>query len=170
MYSLLVVSLVGGKHVPTEHFVWLQYYISTSKLQKIFGNLTAVGTKLVKSGEGLVKFLLDLCEWTRDAHADFQSVTELFSLYKYEKNGKCLKMCRNEMKDNMLTHIIKPSLLFVGHMQTVHTQIKCHRMRLLISFSTVCLQYVPFKLIDKLKNTPQQPLKQKWTGPIDKMG
>ena len=63
------------------------------KLQRIFGNLKAVGTMLVKSGDGLVKFLLDLCEWTRDAHADFQYVTELSYLYKNEKNGK--KMFKN---------------------------------------------------------------------------
>ena len=86
MHSLLVVSLVGGKHVPIEHFVWLQYYVCTSNLQRIFGSLTAVGTMLVKSGEGKVKFLLDLCEWTQDAHADFPYVTELSPLYKKEKN------------------------------------------------------------------------------------
>ena len=34
----------------------------------------------------------------------------------------------------------KPSVLFVGHRQTVQNQIRRRKTRLLIKFSTVCLQ------------------------------
>ena len=35
---------------------------------------------------------------------------------------------------------LKPSVLFVGHWQTVQTQIRRHRTRRLIRVSSVCLQ------------------------------
>ena len=40
----------------------------------------------------------------------------------------------------------KPSVFFVGHMQTVQNQIRCHRMQRLIRLSTVCLQNFPLKM------------------------
>ena len=40
----------------------------------------------------------------------------------------------------------------------------------LIRVPTVCLQNVLFKFEKKEKHTIQQPLKQKWTGPIDNSG
>ena len=35
---------------------------------------------------------------------------------------------------------------------------------------TVCLQFLLIKIMVKMKNTTQQPLKLKWTCPIDKSG
>ena len=57
----------------------------------------------------------------------------------------------------------KPTLFFVGYGQTVQHQIS----RRMIGFCTVCLQNVLLKFEKKMINTTQQPLKQKWTGPID---
>ena len=54
----------------------------------------------------------------------------------------------------------KPSVLFVGHRQTVHNQIR-RRM-----FSTE----VAFKCKINMKNTTKQPYNWKWTRAIDKDG
>ena len=51
----------------------------------------------------------------------------------------------------------------MGQRQTVPTQIRRRRTRRLISVFTVCLQ----SILLKMKHTTQQPLKRKWTGPID---
>ena len=40
----------------------------------------------------------------------------------------------------MVVNLYMPSILFVGHRQTVKTQIRRRRMRHLIRVSTVCLQ------------------------------
>ena len=61
-----------------------------------------------------------------------------------------------------------PSLLFVGHRQTVQNQIRCCKTWHLIRFSTICLKNVLLKFV-KTKNTTQQPLKWKWTGSTDKI-
>ena len=49
---------------------------------------------------------------------------------------------------NMLTYInpLKPSVLFVGHRQTLQNQIRRRKTRRLIRFSTVCLKKVSFKI------------------------
>ena len=66
-----------------------------------------------------------------------------------------------------LTHIgLAP--FFVRHWQTIQTQIRRRRMWRLIRVSTVCLQNVSLMYENKNKPT-QQPLKRKWTDPIDKV-
>ena len=60
----------------------------------------------------------------------------------------------------------KPSVLFVGHRQTGQTQIRCCRMGCLIRVFTVC----SIKNQIKMKTATHQPIKQKWTDPIDKNG
>ena len=64
---------------------------------------------------------------------------------------------------------INLTVLFVGHRQTVQIQIRRRRMRRLVRVSTVCLQNVLLKM-EKMYNTTQQPLKRKWTCPIDNSG
>ena len=61
-----------------------------------------------------------------------------------------------------------PSILLMGHPQTVQNQTRCSRSRRLIRFSTVCLHNVLFRI--KMKNTTQQPLNRKWTCSFDKAG
>ena len=43
----------------------------------------------------------------------------------------------------------RPGILFVGHRQTVKTQIRCHRMWRLIRVFTVCLQNIQLKFKSK---------------------
>ena len=50
-----------------------------------------------------------------------------------------------------------PGVLFVGHRQTVQTQIRCRTMRCLIRVSTVCLQNVLLKFDQKQKIQPNTP-------------
>ena len=47
--------------------------------------------------------------------------------------------------NSTLLNPLEPSVLFVGHRQTVQTQIRRHRMRRLIRVSTVCLQIIQSK-------------------------
>ena len=63
----------------------------------------------------------------------------------------------------------KPSVLsfFVGHRQTVQTQIRRQITWRLIRVSTVCLQNVLFKFNEKCHPTK---LNRKWTCPIDRGG
>ena len=49
-------------------------------------------------------------------------------------------------------------------------QVRRCRTRRLIKVSTVYLKYVLLKFDEKVNNTNQKPLKQKWTGPIIQVG
>ena len=51
----------------------------------------------------------------------------------------------------------KPSVFFVGHMQTVQAQTRRRTTRRLIRASTVCLQYVLLDYKEKLKTPPNNP-------------
>ena len=67
--------------------------------------------------------------------------------------------------------IYVPCVLFVGHKQKVHTQIRrrVHAFtRRLIRVFTVCLHNILLEIERKMKNTIQQPLSQKRAGPIEK--
>ena len=70
---------------------------------------------------------------------------------------------QNKLPNDITLNPYKPSVLFVGHSQTV--QNRRHKTWRLIRFFTVCYQNVKLK-----KNTSQQPLSRKWTGPIDNSG
>ena len=48
----------------------------------------------------------------------------------------------------------KPSLLFMGHWQTVQNLIRCHRMRCLIMFLTVCLQNILLRFEEIVNDYP----------------
>ena len=64
----------------------------------------------------------------------------------------------------LLINPYKPSVLFVGHLQTVQNQIIRRKMRRLIRFSTVCLQKFLLKFRLKWVNCRALPKKmeQKW--------
>ena len=64
----------------------------------------------------------------------------------------------------------KPSVLFVGHRQTVQTQIRHQRTRRLIRVSTICLQKFLLEFPIKTKNTILQRLIRNWTGRNDNNG
>ena len=58
---------------------------------------------------------------------------------------------------------------FLGHRQTVQTQIRRRRTRRLIRVYTVCSQKYLFEIEKKkMKNYTRHPLNEKWTLPIDK--
>ena len=75
--------------------------------------------------------------WTSLAIEAFITVTTLFKT----GSSKTTEMLTGENIDADLNPF-KPSVLFVGHRQTVHTQIRRHRTRRLIKVSTVCLQTI----------------------------
>ena len=60
----------------------------------------------------------------------------------------------------------KPSFLFVGHRQTVQTQIR-HSAASDQGLHCLLTEY-SFKMLIKMNKTTHQPFKRKWTGPIDK--
>ena len=68
----------------------------------------------------------------------------------------------------------KPSVPFLGHRQTVQTQIRCRRTRHLIRVYTVCLQEILLKMKSKYKKMHQTPLNSEmdssswygWTVPL----
>ena len=82
-----------------------------------------------------------------------QSFLIIFQLCKKIKTKYDIQKDRNlEIKP------YKPSVLFVGHVQTVQTQIRCRSTLRLISVSTVCLHNFLLKLDLKRKlptNTPK---------------
>ena len=51
----------------------------------------------------------------------------------------------------------KPSVLLIGHMQTVQTQIRLRIMRCLIRIFTICLRNVLIKIWKKMKIPPNFP-------------
>ena len=61
----------------------------------------------------------------------------------------------------------KPRILFKGHRQTMHAQIRCRQTRRLIRVSTVCLHNFLLIFENNEKKNTQQPLTQKWTGQIE---
>ena len=65
-----------------------------------------------------------------------QAILELGSLLADTKQAEGNTRLYNIKGLNPCT----PSVLFVGHMQTVQTQIRCSKMLPLIRVSTVCLQ------------------------------
>ena len=60
----------------------------------------------------------------------------------------CMSLQSTFIMEANTMNTIMPSLLFVGHRQTVQTKIRCHRMQHLIRVSTVCLHIVLLKLIE----------------------
>ena len=66
-----------------------------------------------------------------------------------------------------LTHILH-CVFFVGHGQTVHTQIRRRRMQRLIRVSTVCLQNILLEILNKNDKYDPTTLVTEWTVSIAK--
>ena len=73
-------------------------------------------------------------------------ISKMYSI-KQDKNikGEEIIFCIEFLLLKDLLYPYKPSVLFVGHGQTVQTQIRHRIMRCLIRVSTVCLQNVILK-------------------------
>ena len=64
----------------------------------------------------------------------------------------------------------KPSILFVGHWQTVQKPDQTPQYAASDQVLHCLLIEVSFKIVIKMKKTYRQPLNPKWTGLIDKSG
>ena len=74
---------------------------------------------------------------------------DLFDCTTMELDCYCLSTYCTQVGPGWLLMVLfnqyKPSILFVGHMQTVQIQIRCCRMQHLTRVSTICLQNVLLK-------------------------
>ena len=69
---------------------------------------------------------------------------QMKTFWPYVQYFESLRYIRLRHKKPEFIHPYKPRVLFVGHRQTVQTQIRCCRMCHMIRFSNVCLQNIVY--------------------------